>query len=892
MPGETSEEWRRLEALIDRVLDAPTSDRAALIAEITGGDPARQAELAQLLAECDRGFPLLEQPATDRFASLLEPGSAFPAGLTDRYRPIRELGRGGMATVYLARDEKHGRDVAVKIMRPDLAAALGRDRFLREIGLAAQLRHPNIVPLFDSGEVDGFLFYVMPYEAGRSLRERLREDRRLPVAETIRILRDVCDALSYAHQRGVVHRDIKPDNILLAGRHALVSDFGVARAITPAADESVTTQGGALGTPAYMAPERAAGEGQDRRIDIYALGVTGFEMLAGERPFGSDSPLPRDATVEQLRDRLLHLRPELTAPLAEILARCLAPLPEQRHPDCDAVLAALDQTEQPARVAATPGPPLRPWLVAAALVAAVVVAALAWNRWTARRASAGAPAIPRLAVLVFQHGGAPDLEPLAMGLTDNLIGALGGVPGLEVRSLSAVLPYRDSVTAPDVLGRRLDVTWLVGGRLYQVGERRTASVQLTEARTGRLIARTETAAGPGEDLRLIEATVTQVASMLRERLGEELRIRDWRAGTRSDAAFAAVNRAHQERVEASRLAELRDIPGALLRLKRAEATLDSAARADPRWAEPWIQRAAVSRYTAEMLFGSGYVPDSVPAVLAAGIGYAERALRIDSTSSRAREALGILWFESGNHTVNPDSAARARATAERILREVSEADTTLADALATLGALHFDRGEFEQAYVAAERAWRADAWHRDPQETLGRLFIYGFEAEEDVEAERWCLQYGARFTDDWFGGFCRLMLMTWGTGAAAPADSALAIASRAEAQAPRVIRPVVSAQLRTLAAGALARAGRNGEAQQVLSEVRNAVAANPQAAREPFGTELLEIEAGVRLRLGERDTAGALLRELLRRQPERAIRLTASRRFRELAIAVPPRTAR
>jgi tetratricopeptide (TPR) repeat protein len=286
------------------------------------------------------------------------------------------------------------------------------------------------------------------------------------------------------------------------------------------------------------------------------------------------------------------------------------------------------------------------------------------------------------------------------------------------------------------------------------------------------------------------------------------------------------------------------------------------------------------------------VPDAVLAVLAAGISHAERALRIDSTSSRAREALGILWFEAGNHARHPDSVSQAYARAERLLRQVSEADTTLADALSTLGSLHFDRGEFEQAYVAAERAWRADAWLRDPQETLGRLFIYAFEAEEDADAERWCTQYGARIPDDWFGGFCRLMLMTWGTGPAPPADSALSIALRAEGQAPRVIRSVVGAQLRTQAAGALARAGKRDDAKRVLEEVRTTVAANPLAAREPFGTELLEIEAGVRLRLGERDTAAALLRELLRRQPDRGARLTASRRFRELAIAVPTRTAR
>ena len=890
----TRDEWRRLGSLLDRVMDAGPDQRAALLAEITGGDPARQAELQQLLEEYDRGLPLLDLPAVERFSSLLDQGPVeFPSGLADRYELIRELGRGGMATVFLARDLKHARDVAVKIMRPEMAASVGRERFLREIGIAAQLRHPNIVPLFDSGDADGVLYYVMPYEVGQSLRQRLARDGRLPVAEALVILRDVCDALACAHQNGIVHRDIKPDNVLLTGRRALVSDFGVARAVTAAAEDPLTTAGGAPGTPAYMAPERFQGGAHDQRADIYALGVMAFEMLVGERPAVTDrTPSGNQGGGGSVRGRVLSTRPDLPPPLAAVIARCLAARPEDRYGEAGEVLAALDE------LGASPRGRLVSWrrwaprpVLAAALMLAAAVGGLFWVI-NPRRGGVPASAAPRLAVLVFRHGPNPELEPLAVGLTDNLIGALGDVPGLVVRSLQAVMPYRDSLTPPEVLGRRLDVSWLVAGRLSLVGGQRTASVQLMEARTGRLIARTEAAAGDGQDVALIEAIVTRVATMLRERVGDEVRMQDWRAGTRSDAAFAAVFRAHQERREANRLAALRDVPGAWLRLRRADATLDSASRADPGWPEPLIERARLSLNIASMLFGSGHSVDSVPVVLARGIAHARAALAMAPEAHRAGELLGLLLVDASKRHPGSDSAAGWRSEGERMLRAVSAADTTLVDALAVLSTMHYARGEYEQAYVLAERAYRADAFHADPHEVLNRLFTYGFEAEEDAEASRWCAQYGARFPEDWYGGYCRLTLMMWAAGEAPHADTALAIAARATAAAPRVIRQSVGAQLQTLAAGVLARAGAAAQARRVLAEVAATLAADPHVGREPFGSELTEIRVGVRLRLGERDSAALLLRELVRLHPDQVARYSRGRRFRGVpldSLPTPPR---
>src|SRR5689334_8465400 len=199
--------------------------------------------------------------------------------LADRYRIERELGAGGMATVYLAQDLKHHRQVAVKVLRPELAASLGHERFVREITTTANLRHPHILPLYDSGEADGFLYYVMPFVEGETLRARLDREKQLPVEAALQITQEVADALAYAHGRGVIHRDIKPENILLDGGHAVVADFGIARAVTAAGAESLTQTGMAIGTPSYMSPEQAAGESSlDGRTDLYALGCVAYEM--------------------------------------------------------------------------------------------------------------------------------------------------------------------------------------------------------------------------------------------------------------------------------------------------------------------------------------------------------------------------------------------------------------------------------------------------------------------------------------------------------------------------------------------------------------------------------------------------------------------------------------
>ncbi len=244
--------------------------------------------------------------------------------LADRYAIEEKIGAGGMATVYLAEDLKHHRKVAVKVLRPELAATLGPERFLREIEIAAGLTHPHILPLHDSGDADGFLYYVMPYIEGESLRVKLAREGELPIADAVKILREVVDALASAHKHGVVHRDIKPDNVLLSERHAMVTDFGIAKAVSEATGrEKLTTAGVALGTPAYMAPEQASAEPNiDHRVDIYAVGILAYELLVGRPPFtGTTSQMVLSAHLTEPPEPVTKYRQAVPPALAQLVPK-------------------------------------------------------------------------------------------------------------------------------------------------------------------------------------------------------------------------------------------------------------------------------------------------------------------------------------------------------------------------------------------------------------------------------------------------------------------------------------------------------------------------------------------------------------------------------------------
>jgi serine/threonine-protein kinase len=320
-----------------------------------------------------------------------DPTERLTAALADRYRIERELGAGGMATVYLAEDLKHHRHVAVKVLKPELAATMGPDRFAREVEVAARLQHPHVLGLLDSGEAAGFFYYVMPFVEGETLRDRLTRSGELPVADALRLLTEVAEALAHAHQHGVVHRDIKPENVLLSGRHAMVMDFGVAKAVTEATGrQQLTTAGVALGTPAYMAPEQATADPHlDHRVDIYALGVLAYEMLTGQPPFHGLSPQQTLAAhVTQAPTPVTERRPGLAPALESVIMRCLAKRPADRFQNADEVVAALEPLTAPSGgmtptqtrpIAAIRVPRSRLPLLAGAVALLAVVSFAAWR---------------------------------------------------------------------------------------------------------------------------------------------------------------------------------------------------------------------------------------------------------------------------------------------------------------------------------------------------------------------------------------------------------------------------------------------------------------------------------------------------------------------------------
>ncbi len=370
----------------------------------------------------------------------LQGGSLF-AG----YAIERELGRGGMATVFLAEDKKHHRPVALKLLRPELAASIEGARFLREIEIAATLTHPNILPLHDSGNEDGQVYYVMPYVDGGSLRQRLNRERQLPVPEAVRIVREVADALAYAHERGVVHRDIKPENILVQAGHALVSDFGIARAINVAGKGRVTGAGIAVGTPGYMSPEQARGIDElDGRSDLYSLGCVLYEMLAGDPPFtGWSAQAILARQVLEPLPRLRTFRDTVPEWLEQAVARTLAKAPADRFASvrefADALVAPLADSE--------PG--------------------------------------SSIAVLPFVNlSGNPEDQYFGDGMAEEILIALTKIDGLRVASRTSAFAVKDKRLDIRAIGELLNVKAVLEGSVRRAGTTLRVTAQLVSAADG------------------------------------------------------------------------------------------------------------------------------------------------------------------------------------------------------------------------------------------------------------------------------------------------------------------------------------------------------------------------------------------------------------------------
>ncbi|HUQ83664.1 MAG TPA: protein kinase [Gemmatimonadaceae bacterium] len=513
-----SDRWQDVKRITADALERPAHERAAFLDQVCT-DPDLRAQVEQLLSSCEQadaadGF--LREPAPVFAAALVGHVDGSPSGTTseapaelrsalgDRYTMGRELGRGGMAVVYLARDERHHRDVAVKVVHQDLATVVGSSsgarRFQREIEIAAQLNHPHIVPLYDSGAASGHLYYIMPFVDGESLRGRLTRGGRLSIDEAMRLLRDLARALAHAHRHGVVHRDIKPENILLnRDGDALVVDFGVAKALAVAvgpdqrgAQQTLSAIGLVLGTPAYMAPEQALGDAEtDHRADLYALGLVAYEVLAGAPPFSGRSA--RELTAAHLTEPprpIEAVRPDVPPALASLVMRLLEKAPAERPQDATQVLRAIEGvpnvSDQPAVPRRTPSRARAPTKILLAVAASLILVAGALLR-TYWRSHPGIPPSPFIAVIPFvSTSGNADDEPFTDGLTDEVIAALSR-GSLNVIGRTTAFALKDKNLTVEAIARMLHVNVIVEGTVRRDGERLKVATQLLDARDSRVM---------------------------------------------------------------------------------------------------------------------------------------------------------------------------------------------------------------------------------------------------------------------------------------------------------------------------------------------------------------------------------------------------------------------
>jgi eukaryotic-like serine/threonine-protein kinase len=706
-------------------------------------------------------------------------GSAIAARLAGelagRYVITRELGRGGMATVFLATDEKHGREVAIKVLHPELSASIGGDRFEREIRTVASMQHPNILGLYDSGSASGLLYYVMPFVEGMSLRDKIDKEGQLSVDDALRIALEVASALGYAHGKGIIHRDIKPENILLSGELTLVADFGIAKAASEANQQKLTQTGMAVGTPLYMAPEQAGGEAVGPTADIYSLGCMLYEMLAGEPPFTGKNPVAIMArhAMEQVPS-IRIVRSSVPAEVEEAIFAAMGKVPADR-PQTAAAFAEIlgmplgSTTTMRVRgrtsAYAIVAPPTPWWKKKAVLAGApallLLAAAGAWYG-TNSRAGSGAllgPDARRIAVLYFQDQSRDNsLVPFADGLTEGLIRTLSASPSLSVISQNGVQQFRGTRLPPDSVARALRAGFLVRGEVEPEGEQLRVSVRLDD-HAGVNVGR-GSVVRPMGDLPALQDTLSRiVADLIKLQLREEIALLSQRANTASNAAWLLFQRAEQSRKRAEDLANRDDIEGVTRAFDMADSLLASAEREDRRWADPVVMRAQIA-YRRSRLSGSDHVV--IRRWIDIGQEHANRALVINPRDADALEARGTLRYWAWLNNLEP-TADRQRAlivAAQRDLEQSTTINPRQAGALAVLSHLYVNTTGLQEANIAAQRALEADEFLANADIIMQRLILNSYDLGSFDRASQWCDVARRRFPDMPIAVRCQLYLLT------------------------------------------------------------------------------------------------------------------------------------
>ncbi len=610
------------------------------------------------------------------------------AAVRDRYRVERELGHGGMAVVFLAEDLKHRRRVAIKILRPELSAVLGGERFLREIEIAAGLQHPHVLPLYDSGQAGGLLYYVMPFAEGESLRQRIARERQLPLDAALQITREVGSALHYAHEHGIVHRDIKPENIMLSGDQAVVADFGIARALHAASPERLTVTGMVVGTPQYMCPEQAAGGTVDGRSDQYALACVLYEMLSGQPPFTGPSHQAVVArhSLEPVPG-LRVVRHTVPRSVEAAIMRAMAKLPVDRFPSIPRFLDALGATETEAVEPAVTASPRRwsgqrPRLGLIALGVGILIAAATWMLVAGRTPGAGrvdTTMVTAVAVLPFQDfAGSPDSSYLGDGMTEGLLADLAQVGSLKVISRSSGAAAQGKGKSLAELARELGVEAVVKGSIRRAGDSVSVKVQFLRARDSSLLFAKEYQGRLGGLPDLQREIALGITGSLNARLESTERSRLHARREVDQRAYDAYlrGRFHLERGE----------------LDQARGLFERAAGIAPAWAPPYV---GLANFYTSLPFASDVPPAEVlPRARAALV----KALELDESLAEAHAANAYIraYYEWDWRS------------AEQEFRRALELRPNYADAYFSYSRFLASRGRLDEAVARLGRAVELD----------------------------------------------------------------------------------------------------------------------------------------------------------------------------------------
>jgi serine/threonine protein kinase len=795
---------------------------------------------------------------------LTNPPVTLSDAMRDRYRLERELGHGGMATVYLARDLKHDREVAVKVLRPELVQVLGRERFLAEIDLAAKLDHPHILTLIDSGEAGGSLYYVLPFVRGESLQRRLAAEHQLPVDEAVRIACQVASALDYAHRQGVIHRDIKPANIMLHEGEAMVTDFGIALALRDVDGQRLTGSGLSLGTPRYMSPEQATGSHDlTPRSDLFSLGTVLYEMLTGEVPFAGRNHQAIIAKLLSDRPSSIRTVRETVSPeLEAVVFQALAKVPADRFSSGRAFAAALREALTPTGsgpVAAKPERPRRvrtPLLLGALALALVAAAGLIRARGTGQTPGISqaptAGSSPLVVVSAFDHPGDDALSgSIARSLSQGIVDSLASLDGLRAVALAGASPG-----SADSLFRETDIGLVVSGSIERQGHALKAIGRVSEGATRVQLFSHGESASP-DSVRILEADlIERLARFARRYVGTEVRQRTLAAGTTDSVARAYWSRA-MSIIAAAHSPETLALPTQTLdRLASADSLLGEAIQRDPQWIAPQVAR-GWSYLESATLYGSEGQRDSARITAhRKAVAAADAAIRSAPAEAEPHELRGVallgLWFEAPS-----DQADSIGRETEQELRRAIALDLSVARAWEALGTYYLFTGRFAEGRQAIAQAQQADAFLLSEPNILRWQILADLNLEHYADASQTC-DRGARWYPLELAFLnCQYVILGWSAADLKSADRAWQLGRKAEDQAtPSRRRDTYRTNL-LMTAAILARAGLRDSAESLLRTFEGT--RQGPVDLDGFASD----EAYVRLLVGQQDRALALLRTFL-----------------------------